>query len=385
VSLDLTQVRAIARPDFLDGLRSRRLLVTRALTPVVLFVVVLAVSLLSGGVEAETGDGPLVVAVEGDLAGARETLSFVEGSRIELVPSDDAALDAADEADAGMRVPDALDAKVAADEAASVELLEVTPSPSSRSAVAQLRASIADLGRDDLVAAAGTGTGLLDLTVTDLELTRGGTRVLAAELVASVLVLQAALLVGSTANRFVARRGRGLVQGRLLLPVGRSTLALGTAAGELGVGMVASSLVLVPATALAAGVLGAQFGPLAGVAGAAVIAGSALVLSGTFAALGLVVGVRSRTPEQVTLSTGISVVGATVVAALVGLGVQQLPEIVALVPLAGVVSETRATLSGDGRPLALVAAWVVTLLLAGVLVLRGGRALEAERLVRRGA
>jgi hypothetical protein len=79
------------------------------------------------------------------------------------------------------------------------------------------------------------------------------------------------------------------------------------------------------------------------------------------------------------------VVGATVVAALVGLGVQQLPEIVALVPLAGVVSETRATLSGDGRPLALVAAWVVTLLLAGVLVLRGGRALEAERLVRRGA
>jgi hypothetical protein len=366
VSLDLTQVRAIARPDFLDGLRSRRLLVTRALTPVVLFVVVLAVSLLSGGVEAETGDGPLVVAVEGDLAGARETLSFVEGSRIELVPSDDAALDAADEADAGMRVPDALDAKVAADEAASVELLEVTPSPSSRSAVAQLRASIADLGRDDLVAAAGT-------------------RVLAAELVASVLVLQAALLVGSTANRFVARRGRGLVQGRLLLPVGRSTLALGTAAGELGVGMVASSLVLVPATALAAGVLGAQFGPLAGVAGAAVIAGSALVLSGTFAALGLVVGVRSRTPEQVTLSTGISVVGATVVAALVGLGVQQLPEIVALVPLAGVVSETRATLSGDGRPLALVAAWVVTLLLAGVLVLRGGRALEAERLVRRGA
>jgi hypothetical protein len=377
-------VWALAGPDLLDGLRGRRQLLVRAVTPVLLFGAVLGVALL-------LDDGPTsrdqrwVVAVEGDLDGARSTLERLGGRRIDYVATDDAALAVTGDAVAAVRVPDDLDDRLAAGEPLTVEVVEVTIEAPSRAAVAQLQAGAVERARAEALATAGLPADAVAFTVdlTEVELTRRGTRVLGAELVAAVVCLQAAMLVSGAANRFSGRRGGGLLVAQLVLPVPRRHLAMAKGVAELAVGSVAGLPVLLPTLLLAAVVTAGESGLAAGLLAIPVVVVCAVVLGACTTALGVLVGVVARTPEQVTLGSGAAVVASAVVAATVGLGDLPRPPALAVVPVAGVVSELRELLSGGARPVALLVALASTVLAAAAISALSGRALDGERLVLR--
>ena len=381
------EVWALAAPDVVDGLRGRRQLVLRALTPVLLLAVVLGISLAVQDERTRPTDRPYVLAVSGDLEGAAELLAAIDGGRLVLVPVDDVGVAVLDEADAGVRFPPGVDAAVAAGEVVHLEVVQDTTEPESRTAVALLTADLEVLGRADALAALPPGEDRVVFTVdrNQVELTSGGTRVLGAELVAAVVCLQTAVLATGAANRFAGRRTGGLLASQLALPVPRHRLAEAKGLAELAVGLVASSpvllavLVLAAATALPSGV------PAAVVALAAVPL-AVVVLGAVMSAAGVVVGVSARSQEQLTLGTGAVVVVAAVVAAVVGLGDVPNPPGLALVPVVGVVSELRVVLSQGGgwRVVSLLVALVVTAALVPLLGRLTGRALAHETMVLRG-
>lgn len=377
---------ALAVPDLLDGIRGRRQLVVRAVTPVLLFAAVLGVTLVLGDADP-TRQERWTVAVEGDLAGARATLDGLGAGRLDYVPTDDASLAVTEGADAAVRVPPGLDAGLAEGGDATVELVEVTVDADSRAAVAQLQAGLGERARVEALAAAGLPVDGVAFTIdlTEVELTRRGTRVLGAELVAAVVCLQAAMLVSGAANRFRGRRGGGQLVTQLVLPVPRRRLATAKGLAELGVGSVAGVPVLVPVLALAVVVSAREGGLAVGLAAVPAVLAATVVLGACTTALGVFVGVAARSPEQVTLGSGAAVVGAAVVAATVGLGTLPRPPALAVVPVAGVVSELRQLLSGQARPAALVVALVATSVAALVISVASGRVLDGERLVGREA
>lgn len=377
-------VWALAGPDLLDGLRGRRQLLVRAVTPVLLFGAVLGVAvLLDDG--PTTRDQRWSVAVEGDLDGARSTLERLGGPRIDYVATADAALAVTGDAAAAVRVPDDLDARLAAGEPMTVEVVEVTIDAPSRAAVAQLRAGAVERARAEALATAGLPADAVAFTVdlTEVELTRRGTRVLGAELVAAVVCLQAAMLVSGAANRFSGRRGGGLLVAQLALPVPRRQLAMAKGVAELVVGSVAGLPVLLPTLLLAAVVTAGESGVAAGLLAVPVVVVCATVLGACTTALGVLVGVVARTPEQVTLGSGAAVVASAVVAATIGLGDLPRPAALAVVPVAGVVSELRELLSGGARPVALLVALASTVVAALAISALSGRSLDGERLVLR--
>ena len=377
---------ALAVPDLLDGIRGRRQLVVRAVTPVLLFAAVLGVTLVLGDADP-TRQERWTVAVEGDLAGARATLDGLGAGRLDYVPTDDASLAVTEGADAAVRVPPGLDAGLAEGGDATVELVEVTVDADSRAAVAQLQAGLGERARVEALAAAGLPVDGVAFTIdlTEVELTRRGTRVLGAELVAAVVCLQAAMLVSGAANRFRGRRGGGQLVTQLVLPAPRRRLATAKGLAELGVGSVAGVPVLVPVLALAVVVSAREGGLAVGLAAVPAVLAATVVLGACTTALGVFVGVAARSPEQVTLGSGAAVVGAAVVAATVGLGTLPRPPALAVVPVAGVVSELRQLLSGQARPAALVVALVATSVAALVISVASGRVLDGERLVGREA
>lgn len=378
---------ALVLPDLLDGLRGRRQLLIRAVTPLALFAAVLAVSLVSGGDRTATGDQRFTVAVEGDLAGAAGTLAGLGGERIDFVATDDAALAVVEEADAAVRVPPDLDARLASGSDATIELVEVTVDAESRAAVAQMDFFVVDRARREALAAAGLDAEAVAFTIdlTSVELTPGGTRVLGAELVAAVVALQSALLVSGAANRFRGRRGGGLLLAQLALPLARSRLAVAKGVAELTVGTIAGLPVLIPVLVLAVITSGREGGAPAAVAAVPAVLAAVAVLGACTTSLGVLVGAAARSPEQVTLGSGAAVVVAAIVAATVGLGDVPRPPAIAAVPLAGVVAELRQLLSGAARPAGFVVALCVSMVFALVVSIISGRVLDGERLVVREA
>jgi len=377
-------VRALALPDLLDGLRARRQLVVRALTPLLMFVVVFGISVARAGDDALDTQPTWVIAVEGDLDGARQTLRAIGGGRVELEASDDASLSVADGAVAGVRVPDGLDERIAQGEVVVIDVLEVTPNADSRAAVSQLQAGALVVDRDVLIAEAGVeDASLFSIVQTNVELTRGGVRSLGAELVAAVICLQASMLVSGAANRFAGRRAGGLLAGQLLLPVDRRQLALGKGMAELGVGVVASLPVLLPLLLLAEFVAVTRSTVLVAVLAIPAVVVTAIALDAFTTAIGLFVGVVARGPEQVTLATGAAVVLSAMVATFVALGQVAKPSVIALVPFIGAVNALRETLGGGGNPLWLVVGVASTVGAAVLLVRRAGRSFDAERFVGR--
>lgn len=384
------EVRAIAAVEALDGLRSRRQLVVRALTPILLFVCVLGITLGLRGADTRTHPNAYRVAVEGDYAGARHTLDGLNPERLELFPADDARVAAISGADAGMRVPDHLDDTLRDQFGTDVpiELYEITINPPSRAAAVLVQSGFVEVQKNRVreriraeTGAAADQASPLTLDVVNVERTAAGTRSLTAQVVPGLLCLQAALLVAGTANRLVSRRTRGLLLAQLVLPVSRRALAFAKGLGELGVG-------LVTAVPVVAAVL--AFGWLAntGGAGTAVVAlvASVVTMLALFAmttALGVVIGTAARTQEQVSLATGAAVIVATLIASTVALSDRAAPAAVSLVPFAGSVGALRSILDGAGSPVSLVVATASTLLGALALTAWAGRSLDAERMVMR--
>ena len=383
----LRSLWSLAAADVLDGLRGRRQLVIRAITPLLLLGVVLGISLAVDDERTRPVDRPYVLAVDGDVDGAAATLAALTGDRLVVRVVDDAAVAVLTEADAGLRLPDDLDARVAAGEVVVLDVVQDSTESASRAAVALLAANAEVLGRTEALAALDPADVRTVFTVdrTQVELTRGGTRVLGAELVAAVVCLQAAVLATGAANRFAGRRSGGLLAAALLLPVSRARLAGSKGLAELVVGLVAAAPVLVGVLALAVAT-SASSGPGAVLVAAVAVSVSVVVLGAVMTAAGVVVGVSARSQEQLTLGTGAVVVGAAVIAAVIGLGDLPRPAALAVVPVVGLVSELRQVLADGGgwRLVSLVVALVSTAVLVPVLARVTGRALADERMVLRG-
>jgi ABC-type Na+ efflux pump permease subunit len=392
------EVRAIATLEALDGIRARRALVLRTVTPILLFLCVLGVTIALRGADTRAQSGRYRVAVAGDAAGARATLDALAGDRLAFFPAADARLATIESADAGMRVPDGLDDAVRAGAigAVTVELFEITVNPPSRAAVVLVRSGLADLrarevadGRRARAAANGLAAGdtppvgTFTVEAVNVERTIAGTRTITSQVIPGLVCLQAALLVAGTANRLASRRTRGILTAQLLLPVSRRRLAIAKGLGELLVGLVTSSPVVLAILGFGAVVAVRAGSPLRAVVGGAATATSLVVLFALTTAVGVLIGTAARTPEQVSLATGGAVIGAALVASVVALGPADPPAGIAVVPFAGVVGALRQILNEGGSPALFVVATASTALGALAVSVLAGRLLDAERMVMR--
>jgi len=385
------ETRAIAGLEALDGLRDRRQLIVRALTPVVVFLCVLGVTIGLRGTESRTHPNPYTVAVEGDVEGARDTLTALS-DRLQFIPVDDARLAAVDTAELGVRIPDDLDRTLRDDPSAEVpiEIFQIAVDPPSRAGSLLLQSSFVALEsaevRERLEAAqdqSGVRGDAITLTVVNVERTEVGTRSLVSQAIPGLICLQAALLVAGTANRIVSRRTRGLLMAQLLLPVSRRSLATAKGLGELVVGIVTALPVVL--AVLAFGTLTAVLtGSSADlVRNLAAVVLTMVVLFAFTTALGVVIGAVSRTQEQISLATGAAVIVAALVAVTVAIGERSPPAALAVVPVAGSVGALRDVLEGSGSLTAMVVATATTLVATLALTAVTGRALDAERMVMR--
>ncbi|MBI2704626.1 MAG: ABC transporter permease subunit [Actinobacteria bacterium] len=385
------RLHAIARLEMLDGLRSRRQLVLRMITPLVLFAIVAAVTFLTRSAPGTRVD-PYVVAVQGDLDGGRRTLDQLSPDRLRFVKSDDATLDAARIADVGMLVPDGLDERVARGQPASVVLFETALAAESRSAAAHVRAGFGQLHQNAVVEATrerqtqGTAT-LITLDVVNVERSTQSTQLQAAGLVTAIALLQAAMLVSTTATRLQSRHNRGLLAAQLLLPFERWRLALGKGLAELTLGIATAVPVLVLTMGVAAWTTQSRDGLAAALIAMVALLACFLSLALVMAAIGLLVGTISRTQEQVSLASAAVVVLAAIIASRAALaGLPPTLTATRFVPILGIVQSTRGFLLGAPADLAWMLVGVAsTLSLAALLVRWAGRAFDAERLVLRGS
>lgn len=382
------EVWAIASVEALDGLRSRRQLAVRAVTPIILFLCVLGITLALRGADTRTHPDAYRIAVQGDYAGARRTLDALNPGRLTFFPASDAKIAAVTDADAGMAVPDRLDEVLeqGRDTVVPVQVFEVTVNPPSRAAAVLVRSGFSELKKRQMVdrihAVTGAdANGFFTLDVINVERTEVGTRNLASQVIPGLVLLQAAMLVAGTSNRLVSRRTRGLLMGQLVLPVTRRSLALAKGLGELVIGTVTAIPVI--AVILAFGVLTASTGAANAVANLVVTALSMLALFAFTTALGVVIGSAARTQEQVSLATGAALIVATLVATTVALAEIARPAWFALIPVVGTISTLRDLLNGGGSVLAVLLAAAATLAGAALLLVPAGRSLDAERMVMR--
>jgi len=409
----LRELRAIAALELLDGIRARRQLLVRALTPLVLFTCVMAITLRLRGAETSTHPERYRVAVEGDYEGAKGTLDSLRPDRLEFYPVADAKLATIDESDAGMHVPDGLDRSLndLTRPLVPIQLYESTANPPSRAAAVIVRSALVDHHatqvRADVEAAraatpsatpddTGGGTskengntepvvGSFAPIAFDVERTVAGTRTLTSQVVPGLICLQAALLVTGTANRLVSRRTRGLLMSQLLLPVSRRSLAVAKGLGELAVGLVTASPVVVAIIGFAA-LIASRDGSITDVIGhSATTLLTMVALFGFTTTIGVLIGTAARTQEQVSLATGAVIVLAALVATTIALGTFTPPPALVLVPFAGVVATLREILNGTGSIASFAVALLATAAGTFALSVWGGRSLNAERLVMRDA
>ena len=400
------EVRAIAGLEALDGLRSRRQLVVRAVTPILLFVCVLGVTIALRGVDQRNHPQRYRIAVEGDFEGARRTLEVLNPNRLEFFAVTDSRLATIDGADAGLRVPDHLDRTLAEelDTIVPLELHEVTSNPSSRAGVVLVQSAFIDLHTssvharvDEAVRTAGgtiptgadgtTGSaakvGRFEPLTINVEVTSAGTRTLTSQVIPGLLCLQAALLVAGTANRLVSRRSRGLLTAQLLLPISRRSLAIAKGLGELVVGLVTASPIIVALLGFGAIIALRDGTPWQALIQLVATAIAMLTLFGFTTMVGVLIGTAARTQEQVSLATGGAVIIAALVATIVALGPVTPPPGMSVVPFAGAIGMLREVLNGTGSFGALIVAALTTILGSYLISMFGGRSLSGERLVLR--
>ena len=383
------EIRAVAGLEALDGLRSRRQLIVRALTPVVLFACLAGLTLALRGVDTRNHPQPYDVVVEGDVAGARQTLAQLRPDRLTFRPVDDARLATTNGAEAGVRLPPGLDEAMARGDAVTVDVYTNALDGGSRAAAALLRSAIVDLHAQQVrgqlaeLPSGGAAPGGFTLDLTNVERTAQGTRSLTSQLIPGLLCLQAALLVAGTANRLVSRRTRGVLVAQLLLPVSRRNLALAKGLGELVVGFVTAAPIMVAVLGFGAVLAFHDGNALQAVTATVATFLAAVVLFALTTTVGVLIGTASRTQEQVSLATGSAVVLAALVATTIGLSTVPVPPALSLIPFAGTIGQLRVLLDGNGSFAWFAVSLATTLIGALAVTTLGGRSLDAQRVVMR--
>jgi hypothetical protein len=370
----LQRIRLLARPELIDGVRNRRQLVIRALTPLVLLVALVLLAALTGGAETRAED-TYRIAVEGpldELAGVGDAVAAYDGGRLVLEPVDDAVLAVAEGDDAGL--------VVVATQPPAVEVVSDVTSNQSRAAASLLRASLYEDAPYDPSA---TDPGVLSVDIADvgrIERTSSGKeqREGLGRAAAGLVLIQGSVLVGTAAARVHGRRSTGALTPQLLLPLRRVDLVLGQGTAETGLGLITCLPVLgLLAFVVAVGLVAAD--SAATVVPALVVMGLATVaVAVPLVAAGLAIGIWARSSQQVAALTAGSFVIVAILARPVAITSGDPSAFLSALPLVGPALLVRQTIDGSFDPLAAVLAVLGTTLLTYVLVRLAARFLGRE-------
>jgi hypothetical protein len=368
----IRRIRTLARLELLDGLRNRRQLVVRALTPLVLLLALVGLTAGGGGSETDAGTN-YAVAIEGPAGGSPgllDALTAFDGGRLTLEPSEDAALAVAGSADAGLVLADGNPPTLVSDATSS----------SSRAAAALVRAALT-------AQAMPLAPGLV-LTVTDVEEEEQLTT--AQELLdplgqamAGLVLIQGGVLAGMASARVAGRRATGALVPHLLLPISRRDLVLGRAVAEEGLGL----LTALPILALLA-VMGTLVLTIADEAARipAVLVAlplAAALIGFPLIATGLLIGIRARSGQQASALTAGSFVAVAIAARFVALNEEPAQGLTAAIPLVGPAQVLRGVVTGAVAPGAVVLAIAGTAAVGWALVALAARALDREHVALR--
>lgn len=370
----------IARAETVDGLRRRRQLVVRALTPLLLFAFLLGL----GAVSSKTGEAgdTYTVAVTGELDGAAELLAVLDANpRLTLVDADDAALAAAEETDAALAFTGDADEAWSRGDPVEIVVYSSVSETNSNAAASLVRSLLTREWRDERLAAAGAPSAF-DVSVIDVVTTPEGARGTVAQVTAALVVLQAVVLVGGAAMRFGGRQVSGTLTAQLLLPLKRSELLLGKGLGELAVGLTASAPILFLITLVTVVATYVDGGLLSAIEALGAVVLTATVVSFVAVCIGLLIGARSRSAEQSSLYSAFAIVFVAVVVNFFILG-EPRGDLTTLLPVAGSAKVLRDVVSGSGNLPAVVVATTTSVLLGLALIWSAARRLDVERLVLR--
>jgi hypothetical protein len=386
----LTRLRILSGPEVTEGFRNRRQLLIRAATPLVLLLTLSGLVAFSGRTQ-RLADDEYVIAVEGDITGARGTLATLEHPPtletaapppLVFVAADDAALEVTRSADAGLRVPPGLDASLARGDTARVGIFTDHTERPSRAAASLLRAALFErlAPRPGELAVVATGVeereGTPGVDEGREQLGRG---------VAAFVLLQGAVLVGAAAIRLTGRRATGNLVPQLLLPVPRLELVAGRGVSELVLGLVTGlpllALVTVPTV-----VLLVADGDVALAALVVVLVPlTAAAVAAPLIATGLVIGIRARSAQQVSGLTAGSLVVVSLAARFVSQAGEEQAGVLAAVPLVGPAHVLRQAIDGQFEPLGLVVALLSTIAVTWILLRLASNLIGGDHLALRSA
>lgn len=348
--------RALAGLWWKDGRRAWRVLLVRALIPLLLLGII-AVATIARSDDQSQNRETFTVAVAGDVDVVRDRLDPLVASRLRLVPTDDPGFATAFGADAGLRVPPGTAERIARGEPAVVEVYVRASDRSSRAAASVVGTALADLSlREVRLSVPDVANGVVAYEIVDVQRTREGAQSMYAQVAAALLALHAAMLVGTSGARLAGRRHSAQTAAVMLLPLSRRSLVNAATISETALGLVSSIPLLVPTAlgAIAFALLESGWSALPATVVAVVAAST--VLCAAMVALGTTIGLRVQSSEQVSFLSSLAVVGMAVVAGVVALGEHPPPAPIAVIPVAGVIDALRRTLT-DGDPLSLV--WLV--------------------------
>ncbi len=238
----------------------------RALTPLVLFGVVLGVSLSVRSSNPIRTD-PYVVAVQGDFDGARQTLDGLS-DRLRFIPSTDATVDSVHAADLGIEVPDRLDQRLAAHEVVDMVVYEsatTTALPIGERAFSPRRPGRHPRARRSSRPRRPAGrrtTSPSTWSIWSRASPPPGCRAPAWS--PPSCCCKTTMIVGATATRLLSRGDHGLLAAELLLPMRRWHVALAKALADLQLGVLVAGPVVVFAVGFAVLTAGSSRGPLWG-------------------------------------------------------------------------------------------------------------------------
>ncbi len=345
--------RALAGLWWKDGLRAWRVLLVRALVPLLLLGII-AVATVARSDDRSQSRETFTIAVAGEADVVLDRLDRLVASRLRFVETDDPAFATAFGADAGLRVPPGTARRIEAGEPAVIEVYIRGSDRSSRAAASVLGTALASLTLSEVrLSVPDVANGVVTYGIVDVQRTREGAQSMYAQVAAALLALHSAMLVGTAGSRLAGRRHSAQTAAVMLLPLSRRSLVDAATISETGLGLVSSVPLLVPTAlgAIAFALLESGWSALPATVVAVVAAST--VLCAAMVSLGTTIGLRVESSEQVSFLSSLAVVAMAVVAGVVALGENPPPAPIAVVPVAGVIDALRRTLT-DGDPLSLV-------------------------------
>jgi hypothetical protein len=368
----------VARQDLADTARNRRQLVIRALIPIALVGSLVAIVALTDSDDILAADTYRVALTTGS---GNDVLleALAQSPTLDVVIVDDIVADRAG-TDISVALPAGTDDRFATGQPVKIEILELSSSKQSRAASAEFQTALSQ----HAAAPIGQPSTLVDLDFTDVTIDKFSLRLAVGRLVATLVILQSAVLVGGASARFASRRIAGQLVTQLLYPLDRRSLILGKGLAELGAGLLAAIPILLLATLLVVAT-GFATGSGAGFALTAVlvIALTAATVGFPVCAMGLLIGITSRSPEQASLATTGVIVSLAVLANIVVLSSTTMPTWATAVPVAGSARVLNDVLT-SGSQLHLVVVATVSTLALGLFVTRlAASRFDSERLALR--